>query len=154
MWLGAAIFFSAIVAPGAFAVLRSYQVFNANEIAGAVVNRSLATINVSGFVIGLACVIVGLLKVRKVALKYSVVEMISLSLLTLATAVGHWLIAANMRALRLTLTTPIDQIPVSDPRRIRFDTLHGYSVKALSVAIIAAIAAFVIIALRAQRSAE
>jgi hypothetical protein len=153
MWLGAALFFSAVVAPGAFAVLRSYQIINANEIAGAIVNRSLAAINVSGFVIGFVCLAAGLLKFRKVALKYFIVEVTSLSVLTLATAIGHWLIAANMRALRLTLTVPIDQIPAGDSRRIRFDTLHAYSVKALGVAMIAAIAGFVMVA-RMRRNAK
>jgi len=154
MWLGSAVFFSAVVAPGAFAVLRSYQTFNANEIAGAIVNRGLTAINVSGFVIGLICLAAGLLKFRKVPLKYFILEITSLSVLTIATAIGHWLIAANMHALRLTFTVPVDQITAGDPRRIRFDTLHAYSVKALSVAMIAAIAGFVMVALRTRRNAK
>lgn len=154
MWLGAALFFSAVVAPGAFAALRSYQILNANEIAGAIVNRSLTAINLSGFVIGFVCLAAGLLKFRKIPLKHFIVEATSLSVLTLATALGHWLIAANMHALRLTFTVPVDQIPAGDPRRIRFDTLHAYSVKALSVAMIAAIAGFVMVALRTRRNAK
>lgn len=153
MWFGAALFFSAMVAPGAFAVVRSYQINNANEVAGAIVNRGLTAINISGFVVALICLAAGLLSSRRGALKLFILEMASLSVLAIATAVGHWWIAANMHALRLTLTTSIDQIPIADPRRIRFDTLHAYSVKALSVAMIAAIAGFVIIAYRARRNA-
>ena len=149
IWFGAALFFSAVVAPGAFAVLRSYHAINANEIAGALVNRTLSALNVSGLIIGLVCFAIGLVKFRKASRRYFIIEVTSLALLILSTAVGHWLIAANMRALRLTMGTPIDKIPPGDPRRIRFDTLHAYSVRALSVAMIGAIAGFVIVALRA-----
>ena len=46
-------FFSAVVAPATFAVLRAYLLPNAGEIAGTIVNRNLAVVNTSGFVIGL-----------------------------------------------------------------------------------------------------
>ena len=153
MWLGAAVYFSAIVAPSAFAVLRSYQSFNAAEIAGALVNRNLAAINVSGFVIGIALFVTGFVKFRKVALPSFLLEMISVAVLTLATAIGNWVIAAKLRALRLALQGPIDQLTVTDPRRVSFDQLHAYSVRALSVAMIAALLGIVMIALRARRDA-
>src|SRR5260370_8866109 len=51
LWLGAAIFFSAVVAPAAFGALRSFQVANMNEIAGTIVTRALSVINVSGVLI-------------------------------------------------------------------------------------------------------
>lgn len=154
MWLGAAIYFSAIVAPGAFAVLRSYQSFNPGEVAGAIVNRNLAVINLSGFVLGIALFITGFVKFRKVALPAFMIEMISVTALSLATGIGNWIIASKLRALRLTLQAPIDQLTVTDPRRISFDKLHAYSVKALSVAMIAALLGLVMIALRARRDAK
>jgi len=154
MWLGAAVFFSAIVAPGAFAVLRSYQSFNAGEIAGALVNRNLAAINLSGFIVGLVLFASAFVNFRKVPLPTFLVEMVSVTAVSLATAVGNWIIAPKIRALRLTLSTPIDQLSVSDPRRISFDNLHAYSVKALSIAMIAALLGFVMIALRARGDAK
>lgn len=154
MWLGAAVFFSAVVAPAAFAVLRSYQIANAGEIAGALVNRSLAVINVGGFVIGLLLLITGLLVLRRGGLRSHILELLSLLLMTLATAIGHWLIAAKLHALRLTLSTPVEHLPPADPQRILFDSLHGYSVKALSVAMIAALAVFVMLALQARGDAK
>lgn len=154
MWLGAAIYFSAIVAPSAFVVLRSYQSFNAGEIAGAIVNRNLAAINLSGFVIGVVLLVTGFIKFRKVPLPAFMIEMISVTALPFATAVGNWIIAPKLRALRLTLQAPIDQLAVTDPRRISFDKLHAYSVKALSVAMIAALLGLVMIALRARRDAK
>lgn len=154
MWLGAALYFSAIVAPSAFAVLRSYQSLNAAEIAGAIVNRNLGAINLSGFVIGIVLLVTGFIKFRKVPRPALMIEMISVTALSLATAVGNWIIAPKLRALRLTLQAPIDQLAVTDPRRISFDKLHAYSVKALSVAMIAALLGLVMIALRARRAAK
>lgn len=154
MWLGASVFFSAVLAPNAFIVLRSYQSLNAGEIAGALVNRNLTAINLSGFVIGLIVFVFGLIKFGKVAWPAFIIEMICIVLLIISTAVGNWIIAAKLRTLRLTLTGPIDQLAVSDPRRVSFDQLHAYSVKALSVAMIAAFVSFVMIALRARRDGQ
>lgn len=154
LWLGAAIFFSAIVAPGAFAVLRSYHLANANEIAGAVVNRSLAPINVGGFVISLVVLVTGFLGRRKNTSRIFVVELVALLVMAVATGVGQWVIAAKLRALRVGLAVPIDQIPVDDPRRVSFNSLHGYSVKALGIAMIAALVGFVVIAYRARVDAK
>jgi hypothetical protein len=53
-----------------------------------------------------------------------------------------------MRGLRAAMAVPIDQVAISDPLRVAFQTLHGYSVAALSVAIIAALIAFFVIAQR------
>jgi hypothetical protein len=154
MWLGAAIYFSATVAPGAFAVLRTFQLFNAGEIAGAIVNRSLATINVSGFGAGLTLLLTSFLSFRKQTLRSFTLEALSLLTLTIATAVGQWVLAARLHALRLTLSIPIDQLPVGDPRRISFDSLHALSVKALGVAMIAALVGFIVIAYRSQMKAR
>jgi hypothetical protein len=55
------------------------------------------------------------------------------------TAGGEWLIAARMRGLRAAMHGQIDQVPLTDPNRMAFAALHGYSVAALSVAMIAAL---------------
>ena len=79
------------------------------------------------------------------------VECFCLGLIILATGIGHWVIAARMRALRMAMILPIDQIATDDPRRIAFGSLHGYSVNALGIAMIAALVAIVLIA-RSLRS--
>src|SRR6185436_8279674 len=56
-WLGAAIFFSAAVAPSAFGVLRGFNLTNAGEIAGAIVNRTLSAVNTTGFVLSVLLLI-------------------------------------------------------------------------------------------------
>jgi uncharacterized protein DUF4149 len=145
-WFGAALFFGAVVAPAAFGVLRSFGLPNANEIAGSMVTRSLSVVNIGGFVIALL-LLVTLFVRRNYASRWSfILELVCLVLIALATGVGHWFIAARMRALRAAMVLPIDQIAVDDSRRIAFNSLHGYSVNALSLAMIAALVAMILMA--------
>jgi len=152
VWFGAALFFSVVVAPAAFGVLRSYGLPNASEIAGAIVTRSLSVVNVSGFVIALILLVTLLLRRGSLGRTSFIVECICLGVITVATGVGHWFIAARMRALRTAMVLPIDQIAADDARRVAFNSLHGYSVNALGLAMIAALIALVLMA-RSLRSA-
>ena len=151
MWLGAALFFSAVVAPVAFSVLVHLHTLSGRESAGAIVSLCLALINFSGFTISLLALGAGLIRFRKTV--WSVIEAVSLLTIAVATGVGHWIIRARMQALKSGFGLPIDQIPQGDPRRISFDTLHGYSVKALALAMIAALVALVIITYRSRTKA-
>ncbi len=122
-------------------MLRSFGLPNASEIAGGIVTRSLGVVNIAGFVISLL-LLASLLWLRRRSSGLGfILECVSLGLIALTTAVGHWFIAARMRALRAAMELPIDQIAASDPRRIEFNALHGYSVNALGVAMIAALVA-------------
>ena len=152
MWLGAALFFSAVVAPAVFSVLRQFNLSNANEIAGTIVTRTLAAINVSGFLLGLFLLAVTLIWKRHVNVAF-LLQLISLAVLTITTAVGHWLVTARMLALRAAMVMPIDRVAAEDPRRQAFNTLHGYSVALLSAAMISAIVAIVLFGVR-KRSAS
>ncbi|HEX9959998.1 MAG TPA: DUF4149 domain-containing protein [Pyrinomonadaceae bacterium] len=60
LWLGAAVFFTAAVAQSAFAVLPS------RELAGAMVNRTLAILNYGGIVVGLILLASSIIKTEKV----------------------------------------------------------------------------------------
>ena len=143
-WFGAALFFGAVVAPAAFGVLRSFGLPNANEIAGSIVTRSLSVINIAGFLIALLLLVTAILRRNSAGRVSFIVECVCLVVIALATGVGHWLIAARMRALRAAMELPIDQIAASDPRRIEFSSLHGYSVNVLGLAMIAALVALVL----------
>ena len=145
-WFGAALFFGAVVAPAAFGVLRSFGLANANEIAGSIVTRSLSVVNIAGFLIALLLLVTAILRRNHSSRVSFVVECICLGLIALTTSIGHWVIAARMRALRAAMVLPIDQIAADDPRRIAFNSLHGYSVNAMSVAMIAALIAMVLMA--------
>jgi hypothetical protein len=140
-WFGAALFFAAVVAPASFGVLRSFGLANTNEIAGAIVTRSLSVVNIAGFLISVLLLLTLFLRRSSGSRLSFIIECICLALIALATGIGHWVIAARMRALRAAMILPIDQIAIDDVRRIAFNSLHGYSVKALSLAMIAALVA-------------
>lgn len=143
-WLGAALFFGAVVAPAAFGVLRSFGLPNASEIAGSIVTRTLGVINVAGFVIALLLLVTVFLRRQAQSRVGLIVECVCFAVIALTTALGHWWIAARMRALRAAMELPIDQIAAADPRRVEFNALHGYSVKALGIAMIAGLVALVL----------
>jgi hypothetical protein len=149
-WLGAAIFFSAAVAPSAFRVLRAFNVPNASEIAGAIVTRTLSVVNTSGFIFSLLLLLTAFLLKKGYTRRAFLLQTVLLLIVAITTGVGEWVIAAKMRGLRAALHTTIDQLPAGDPSRVAFDALHGYSVTALSIAIIAALIAFFVIAKRAR----
>ena len=153
MWFGAAVFFSVVVAPNVFTVLRSFLLVNANEIAGTIVTRTLSVINLGGFVIGLLLLATVLVFRRTARPVFFIIEFVSLALMTITTALGHWFIAAKMLALRGAMVIPIDHVARDNPRRVAFDRLHGYSVAALGVAVIAALVAFILIARHSRAKA-
>ncbi len=143
-WLGAAFFFSAVVAPSAFSVVRGFQVSNSSEIAGEIVNRTLSIVNTSGVIVSLILLFT-VLTVRKLyGRRWFSVELVSMAVMAVAAGVGQWVIAARLHALRAGLALPIDQIPFDDARRIAFNSLHRYSVAALSIAMIAALLSIVL----------
>jgi len=145
LWLGAAVFFSVAVAPAAFGVLRSFALPNSSELAGSIVTRTLSIINVSGFVVGLFLLLTLFVRRSAPGRFLFIAEFVCIGVLLLTTGIGHWVIAARMRGLRAAMYLPIDQVPVDDARRVAFNALHGYSVNALAIAMIAALIAIVLI---------
>lgn len=150
LWLGAAVYFSSVVAPSVFSVLRAFQLPNVGEIAGAFVTRTLSIVNASGLIISLFLLASAFAFGRGLGKRTFFLEIASLIVMAVSTVAGQWVIAARMRALRVAMVLPVDQIPADDPRRIAFNQLHGYSVTALSIAMIAALVAFLVIAYRAR----
>ena len=152
LWLGAAIFFSTTVAPAVFGVLRSFQLTNANEIAGAIVTRTLGMVNLSGFAISLFLLVTAFLAKRVGASGAGFyLETMLLALVAALTAASQWWLSPRMLAIRSALPVPIDQIAADDARRIAFNTLHRYSVALLAVAMLASLIAFFLMARRRRR---
>jgi hypothetical protein len=148
LWLGAAVFFSAAVAPTAFAVLRGRHVTNASELAGTIVTRTLAIVNTSGFLISLLLLVSAFLFRARLRARAFYAEVVTLALVALTTALGQWIINARLLALRAAMGRPIDEVDPNDSLRAAFNDLHGYSVVALSIAILAAAVALLLIARR------
>lgn len=146
LWLGAACFFSFAVAPSAFAALPS------RELAGSVVNRTLAIVNYSGFIIGLILLASSYVSRQNVNRIKLWIEQGLLLILTAAAAFGQFVIAARLHDLRAQIGRPIDEVAIDDPLRIAFNDLHGYSVTILLTAMIAALFTFFLLVRRARNA--
>jgi hypothetical protein len=143
LWLGGAVFFSFVVAPSAFAVLPTH------ELAGALVTRTIAFVNVGGFFISLlllATAFVGRVGVAR--RRARLVEIASLAVVAIACGVGQWIVSARMVALRAAMGQTIDRVALDDPARIAFNDLHGYSVALMCAGVIAGVIALLAIARR------
>jgi len=132
-------------------VLRSFALSNSGEIAGAIVNRSLSVVNIAGFIVGIFLLLTLFVRRGSQGRIAFLLECLSVVVIVVGTGVGHWLIAAKMRALRIAMAIPIDQVAPDDPRRMAFNDLHGYSVKALGLAMIAALIAMTLISRRQRQ---
>jgi hypothetical protein len=153
-WLGAAILFSAVVASSAFAVLRSFGLPNANEIAGTIVTRTLSVVNLSGFVIGVLALLVAFVTKRSYGRIAVILQTVLLAIVSIATGVGEWVITPKMRGLRAAMHGQIDLTAPTDPNRLAFAALHSYSVVALSVAMLATLLVILLMVLSSGRTTQ
>ncbi|HLM00734.1 MAG TPA: DUF4149 domain-containing protein [Pyrinomonadaceae bacterium] len=145
LWLGAAVFFVAAVAQSAFAVLPS------RELAGAIVNRTLAILNYSGIVVGLILLAGSVFDREKASRVRLWVEQGLLLFLTAACAFAQFVIGARLHAVRQQIGRPIDELAADDPLRVAFGALHGYSVAVLAFAMLAALVVYFLIARKRSR---
>ncbi len=150
-WLGAAIFFSAVVAPSVFRVVRPLNLTNGGEIAGAIVSRTLTFVNTSGFIISLLLLATAFALKKRSGERIFSFQIVMLVIVAVTTGLGEWVIAARMRGLRAAFSAPIGQISAGDAGRIAFDALHGYSVAALSTAMSAALLAILLMMYRSHK---
>ncbi len=141
IWLGGAVFFIG-VAQSAFAVVPD------RELAGTVVGRNLSILNYAGVGIATILILTSLVGGAGVNRLWLWVERFLLLFLAAACAVGQFVIGLWLSSVRSQMGRPIDQVAADDPLRIQFNTLHEYSVWVLFAAMIAALAAFFIIANR------
>ena len=146
LWLGAALFFSFAVAQSAFAVLPS------RELAGMVVNRTLAVINYGGLIIGLILLAASFVSKTTVSRTRVLIERILLLLLSIGCAVNQFIVGAKLHSLRQQINRPIDELSAGDPLRVAFGSLHVYSVIILCAAMIAALIAVFLLAQRARNN--
>jgi hypothetical protein len=108
-----------------------------------IVSRLLSIINRGGFEIGLFLLVTAFFMRRNKSRLARSLEVISLAIMTIMTAIGQWVITARIAALRAAMQLPIDRIAPNDPRRLEFASWHGYSVAVMGVAIVAGLTAFV-----------
>jgi hypothetical protein len=134
-WLGAAVLFSAVVAPSLFAALPT------RTLAGVVVGRVLPSIFYSGIVVG---ALVILLQMRLGdGWSWRGAETAG-GVMVLACAIAQFVIAPRIERIRAAINGPVDTLPLGDPQRMAFGRLHGFSVGWLGLAMLAAAAAIVL----------
>jgi uncharacterized membrane protein len=139
LWLGASLFFAAVVAPAAFDVLPT------PGLAGALVGRTLPWLFISGLIVG---AVVMALEIRAPR-PGGRVRAVGAGVMLLACAIAQFVIGRQIERLRREAGTPIGALSQEDPRRRAFGRLHALSVAALGMAMVAAVAAAV-----ASRSTE
>jgi hypothetical protein len=114
-WLGAAIFFTAAVAPAAFAVLPS------TTLAGALIGRVVSVLFIAGLAIGLGAALVG-----RSWRRWAGFVMAS------ACAIDQFSIGRRIHQLQT--------LPETDAGRVAFGRLHALSVAFFGIAMVAALA--------------
>ena len=135
LWIGAGVFFAAVVAPASFAVLPT------RELAGALVGRALPVLFVHGIVTGLAVLAIegiGQSRRRRTA------RLAAAGAIAVACAIAQFGVAPRIAAVRAGLTTPLAALPADDPQRVAFGRLHMQSVAWLGVAMIAGAAGIIL----------
>lgn len=149
LWLGCAVFFIG-VAQSAFSVLDVPEIANGRELAGAVVNRNLTIVNLSGLIIGAILIFTSFWGTKNLSRIGAWTERVLLILMTAACAVGQFVIITWMSFIRSQLGKPLVEIAADDPLLIRFNQLHQYSQWILLTAMITALLAFFVISLKSD----
>lgn len=123
VWLGGVIFFP-VVASTSFAVLPT------RHLAGSVVNRTLGILHWMGIFSGVIFLASSLLYSRfttGTAHLFSA-RHILICLMLLLTVISQFGISPRMADLRASMGE-IDAVPATDPQRIQFNVLHGWSTR-------------------------
>lgn len=133
VWLGSMIFFSFAVAPSAFAVLPS------RELAGAVVTSAIGKIEILGLIIGPLLLLIQMTawRSRSASAKARTLRVILLLMMIAAAAASRFWVSAKLVSLRQEMGGVIDNVAATDPLRIQFNALHGYSVGLMAAAMLA-----------------
>lgn len=131
IWVGGIIFFAFVLAPTVFAVLPSHH------LAGNVVSRALTMLHWIGVVSGLVFLITSLLssRVTEGTSWGPAVRHLLILVMIVLTLISQISVSGRMAALRTRIGV-IDDVPVTDARRIEFNRLHLWSTR-LEVAVLA-----------------
>lgn len=146
MWVGAAVFFVAVVAPGAFRVLPT------TELAGRVVAHSLTWLNIAGAVLSFSMAVYAWIEMRGAAGERLPSKVEHLALWTMFAGLASTEFVINRRIARLRAEYSITSLDLTDPVRAEFGMLHGASVVVFGIAFLAAVVALFAVLGRARKS--
>ncbi|HEV8482490.1 MAG TPA: DUF4149 domain-containing protein [Blastocatellia bacterium] len=129
VWLGAMGFFSFAVPQSGFAVLPS------RELVGLLVTSTITKVEILGLVIGGLLTVIQLVSWRARGGARSV-RLILIGMMVVAAALSHFWITPEMVRLREAMGPALEHVPLTDPLKIQFNHLHGYSVGLLMAAML------------------
>jgi hypothetical protein len=133
LWLGAAAFFSLVVARAAFAVLPT------RTLAGALVGRVLPVLFLAGLVVGLVVLVL-----EAPSLRERPGRVVAAAVMSVACGIAQFVVAPRIERLRAAIGGPLEALAPDDPRRAAFGRLHAVSVGWLGIAIVAALVVLVL----------
>lgn len=119
-WVGSIFYFSAVVAPTAFAELHS------KDQAGLIVGQTLSRLHALGLIAAIVYLIAGGALAGSIR-AFTKPAMIGVVLMVLLTAFSQNKVTHRMATLRTDMVS-IENTPANDPRRVEFDKLHSRSV--------------------------
>jgi hypothetical protein len=134
VWLGSDVFLSFVVAPGAFRVLAPNR-----DQAGAVVGFSLTRVHLGGIALGVAFLLVRLIRSRSFA-NLVTPAAVCVVLMIALTAISQYTVSARMAVLRVRMGS-IQATAAESPLLTEFSRLHTISVSLESGVLLAGIAA-------------
>ena len=134
VWLGSDAFLSFVVAPGAFRVLAPNR-----DQAGAIVGFSLTRMHLGGIALGVAFLLVRLIRTRSFA-GLVTPAVVCVVLMIALTAISQYTVSAKMAVLRVEMGS-IQATAAESPLLTEFRRLHNVSVSLESGVLLAGITA-------------
>jgi hypothetical protein len=137
-WVGAILYFSFVVAPGAFRTLPNL------DQAGALVGYLIGRLHIAGIVLGVVYLVAAMLAANSARALGSGAAM-CVALMVILTTISQYFVVARMDALRLEMGS-VQATPLDSPMRAAFDRLHGVSVWMDVIVLLAGVAALYLMA--------
>ncbi len=126
-WIGAIVYFAAVVTVGAFAVLPN------QDLAGGIVGYTIGGLHDFGIAAAVIYLVAAICLRRSLA-AFAWPEAIGVVLMLALTLASQWIVIPRMNALRAQMGS-VQATAATNPLRVRFEHLHGISVD-LEVAIL------------------
>ena len=142
LWLGADVFLSFVVAPGAFAILGS------RDAAGMLVGFSLTRLHLGGIFLGLLFLLARLVRTHDFASLTSAAAL-SVVLMVILTAASQFTVSTRMQALKKQMVS-VQNTSEDNPLRVQFNRLHRVSVAFESAVLLAGFAAMYLLVRETQ----
>jgi len=124
-WVGSILFFSFVVAPGAFSLLPT------TELAGNIVGYSLGRLHVIGVVAGIVYLVAMVAAEKSIGALARPAALLVFAMVVL-TVISQHVIIGRMDVLRLQMAEQMGSVsatPLDNPLRVTFDRLHRISVR-------------------------